>query len=162
MNSKNSNISPEIGQIIKKYKLQPHPEGGYFREVYRSELILTSPISKSHRNAVTHIYFLLVKGQVSRFHKVLHDEIWNFYEGTPLKLIEFDGSKIHETIIGCNQYFTVVKGGIFHAAESTVEYTLVGCSFAPGFDFEDFSFFEGEPELLTILKVQHPDYQRYI
>lgn len=118
--------------LIKKYKLQPHPEGGYFREVYRSEQELISGVANDKRNAVTHIYFLLKQGEFSKFHRVLHDEIWNFYEGAPLKLIEFDGEIIVEKVIGdYGKYVSVVKGGVFQAAESTGEYTLVGCSVAP-------------------------------
>jgi predicted cupin superfamily sugar epimerase len=70
--------------LIDKYTLVPHPEGGYYAVVYESEQSVKSPIVNKVRKAVTHIYFLLLKGQVSLFHKVAHDEIWNFYEGDPL------------------------------------------------------------------------------
>ena len=65
-----------------------------------------SPVVKKVRKAATHIYFLLLKGQVSKFHKVAHDEIWNFYEGDPIKLIKYNGSKVEEDIIGpgCRHY----------------------------------------------------------
>ena len=63
--------------LIDKYKLIPHPEGGYYREVYRSEQTVKSFATNQDRKSVTHIYFLLLKGQVSRFHKVASDEIWN-------------------------------------------------------------------------------------
>ena len=151
----------DIDSIIKKYQLQPHPEGGYFKEVYRSEQEVSSIIAGENRNAITHIYFLLTKGQFSRFHKVLHDEIWNFYEGSPLKIIEFDGIKIEEKIIGSEtgSYVSVVKGGVFQAAESTGLYSIVGCSVAPGFDFKDFSFMTDEPETLVNLKKEFSDYQ---
>lgn len=129
-------------ELIEKYGLEPHPEGGYFKEEYRSNQLLQSPISANKRNAVTHIYFLLTKGQFSRFHKVVHDEIWNYYEGDPIRLVEYDGSEIVETVIGPGEkdYYKVIKGGVFQAAESTGIYTLVGCTVAPGFDFKDFSF----------------------
>ncbi len=80
----------------------------------------------------------------------MHDEIWNFYEGSPLKIIEFDGQKPEEKVIGSENgdYFTVVKGGIFQAAESMCEYSLVGCSVAPGFDFNDFSFLSDDKNLV--------------
>ncbi len=58
----------DIHKIIKKYKLLPHPEGGYFKEIYRSEQTVNSKLAGEERNAVTHIYFLLANGQVSRFH----------------------------------------------------------------------------------------------
>lgn len=152
----------KIQEIIAKYQLQPHPEGGYFRELYRSEQVLNSPINGKKRNTITHIYFLLAQGQISRFHKVLHDEIWNFYEGSPLKLIEFDGNRIQETIIGNQDYFKVIKGGVFQAAESMGEYSLVGCSVAPGFDFNDFSFITGESSLIKIFESNYPEFMRFV
>jgi predicted cupin superfamily sugar epimerase len=148
-----------IDSIIKKYDLKPHPEGGYFREIYRSAQEVISPISNETRNAATHIYFLLRKGQFSRFHRVLHDEIWNFYEGSALKLFEFDGKTINESIIGeKGKYVSVIKGGLFQAAETTGDYTLVGCTVAPGFDFNDFSFISDEADALNRIHNQFPNY----
>lgn len=161
MTSSNPTDRSEIQQIINQYQLQPHPEGGYYREVYRSEQKVSSEFTTEKRNAVTHIYFLLEKGQFSRFHRVWHDEIWNFYEGAPLKLIEFDGNNSKEVVIGTDDYFSVIKGGVFQAAETTGEYTLVGCSVAPGFDFKDFSFLTDEPNLLNIFQKKYPQY-RYL
>lgn len=154
----------DMDRIIEKYQLVPHPEGGYYSEVYRSEQEVTSLAVSENRDAVTHIYFLLKKGQFSRFHKVHHDEIWNFYEGSPLKIIEFNGKKIEEKFIGkeTGSYVSVVKGGIFQAAESTGLYTLVGCTVAPGFDFKDFSFITDEPDPQAVLKEQFTDYKYLI
>jgi len=130
-------------QIIQKYNLRKHPEGGYYRETYRSYSIVESGKSCGPRSAVTDIYFLLPAGEISRFHKVLHDEIWHFYEGAPLKIITFDNNKLSEHIIGRDMpdgYKFVVAGGIWQAAVSTGDYSLVGCTVAPGFDFADFAF----------------------
>ncbi|TFG97146.1 MAG: cupin domain-containing protein [Calditrichales bacterium] len=153
-----------VQKLIDRYKLIPHPEGGYYREVYRSEQILLSPAAGIKRNALTHIYFLLAKGQVSRFHKVVHDEVWNFYRGSPLKLIQYNGKDVTEAIIGVpgNDFVTVVKGGIFQAAETTGAYSLVGCTVAPGFEFEDFSFLSDDPELKAEFLKKYPDYQRLV
>jgi len=150
----------KVAELIQKYNLKAHPEGGYYCEVYRSEQEVKSFKTSELRNAITHIYFLLEKGQFSRFHRVLHDEIWNFFEGDPIKLIEFDGEKIEEFVIGheTNGYVKVIKGGVFQAAESTGEYSLVGCSVAPGFDFKDFSFLDAEPKLLDNLNKNHTKY----
>lgn len=154
----------DIQAIIEKYQLQPHPEGGYFREVYRSEQLVNSKLAGEERNAFTHIYFLLTKGQISRFHRVLHDEIWNFYEGSPLKLIEFDGQKIEEKVLGSENgtYVSVIKGGAFQAAETTGECSLVGCSVGPGFDFKDFSFLTDEPDKLATLNTKFPEYMKLV
>ncbi len=131
-------------EIIKRFNMEPHPEGGYYREIYRSEQSVNSPVHQKSRSTVTHIYFLLPEGELSRFHRVEHDEIWNHYEGEPLRLILFDGESVTEQLIGkgCDHYTAIVPAGVWQAAESTGEYTLVGCSVAPGFDFEDFRFME--------------------
>ena len=153
----------DINYLIKKYDLEPHPEGGYFKEVYRSSQEVRSEKVQETRNALTHIYFLLRKGEVSRFHRVHHDEIWNFYEGDPLKLIEFNGEKIEEKIIGQEgNYVAIVQGGVYQAAETTGEYTLVGCSVAPGFDFKDFSFIDDETQHLKSINEKFPDYKKYL
>ena len=151
-------------KLIDKYKLIPHPEGGYYAVVYESKQSVKSPVVNKDRKAVTHIYFLLLEGQVSLFHKVLHDEIWNFYEGDPVKLVKSDGSKIKEDIIGsgCRDYVSIVKGGVFQAAESTGAYSLVGCTVAPGFEFEDFSFLRDEFEVKERLLKNFPEYRRFI
>ena len=150
--------------IIDKHKLVPHPEGGYYAVVYESKQTVTSPVVNKDRKAVTHIYFLLLKGQVSLFHKVAHDEIWNFYEGDPVKLIKYNGSTVEEDIIGsgCSGYVSTVEGGVYQAAETTGVYSLVGCSVAPGFEFEDFSLLRDEFESKEKLLKEFPDYQKYV
>ena len=136
----------KIETLITRYNLSPHPEGGYYKETYRSEAMVTSPISQEARSCLTQIYFLLTKGDVSRFHKVLHDEIWHYHEGDPLRLLDADKDGCHEIILGpeTGDYHHVIKDGNYQAAESTGEYTLVGCTVAPGFDFADFSFLKDD------------------
>ena len=150
--------------LIDKYNLVPHPEGGYYAEVYESEQSVTSPVAKKVRKAVTHIYFLLLKGQVSKFHKVVHDEIWNFYEGDPIKIIKYYGSKIEEDIIGpgCSDYASIVEGGVYQAAVSTGVYSLVGCTVAPGFEFEDFSFLRDDVETKEKLLKKFSGFLKFI
>jgi len=153
-----------VQKLIDRYRLIPHPEGGYYREVYRSGQTLLSPETGTKRSALTHIYFLLAAGQVSRFHKVVHDEVWNFYAGNPLKLIQYNGKDVTEAIIGAaaGDFFTVVKGGVFQAAETTGAYSLVGCTVAPGFDFADFSFLSDDPELKQKLIENYAGYRRLL
>ena len=150
--------------LIDKYKLVPHPEGGYYAVVYESKQAVTSPVVNKDRKAVTHIYFLLLKGQVSLFHKVAYDEIWNFYEGDPLKLIKYNGLTVEENIIGsgCSDYVSIVEGGIYQAAESTGVYSLVGCCVAPGFDFKDFSLLRDETEPKEKFLKKFPGYLKFI
>jgi hypothetical protein len=132
--------------------------------VYESKQAVTSAVVNKNRKAITHIYYLLLKGQVSLFHKVAHDEIWNFYEGDPLKLIKYDGLTIEEDIIGsgCSDYVSIVEGGVFQAAESTGSYSLVGCSVAPGFEFEDFSLLRDEPGQKETFLKKFPSYGKFV
>jgi len=150
--------------LIDKYNLVPHPEGGYYAVVYESKQAVTSPVVNKDRKAVTHIYFLLLKGQVSLFHKVAHDEIWNFYEGDPVKLIKYNGSTVEEDIIGsgCSDYVSIVEGGVYQAAESTGDYSLVGCSVAPGFEFEDFLLLRDDLETKEKFLEKFPGYRKFV
>ena len=150
--------------LIDKYKLVPHPEGGYYAVVYESEQSVTSPAVNQDRKAVTHIYFLLSEGQVSRFHKLAHDEIWNFYQGDHLKLIKYNVSTVEEVIIGsgCSNCVSIVEGGVYQAAESTGAYSLVGCTVAPGFEFEDFSLLRDDLETKKKLLSEFPGYWKFV
>lgn len=142
-------MDPRARELIEKLELLPHPEGGFYREVYRSETSVTSPVHAEQRNTVTDIYFLLTEGQISRFHKVVHDEIWHFYEGAPLRLIDITPDlTLREITLGRDtfSYKHTIQGQHWQAARSTGAYTLVGCTVAPGFDFSDFSFLAGAPQ----------------
>lgn len=136
--------------LIEHHQLQAHPEGGWYREIYRADQDVISPVTGEPRSAFTHIYFLLERGQVSRFHKVLHGETWNFYAGAPLRLITFGGDpgQVMETQLGGEvidtDYVAIVEPGHYQAAESTGDFSFVGCSVAPGFDFADFNFLKDD------------------
>lgn len=149
--------------LVKKYDLVPHPEGGFYRKIYRSQHESPSHVHGIPRPALTHIYFLLLKGQVSRFHRVLHDEVWNHYEGAPLQLFQIENQQLLEQRIGGEEdgYVEVVKAGNYQAAQSMGDYSLVGCTVAPGFDFADFNFIE-EPSMKQWLEVAHPDLLKFL
>lgn len=148
-------------EIIRILQLQPHPEGGYFRETYRSEGIISREELgvkfSGKRNFSTCIYFLLTSESFSAFHRIVQDEAWHFYEGSPLSLHRIspngDYSKV---ILGRNfekgevpQF--VVPGGTWFAAEVVNEesFSLLGCTVAPGFDFADFEM-AGRAELIRL------------
>jgi predicted cupin superfamily sugar epimerase len=144
--------------IIKALDLQPHPEGGFYKEIYRSQSEVYSDTAKAQRNTLTCIYFLLEKGQRSRFHQVKHDEVWNFYLGDPLRLIDVNQQDAKDIILGnySNDIISqhVIKANHWQAAEPLGEYAFVGCSVAPGFNFNDFSFLpEHEKEKM---RIEHP------
>lgn len=131
--------------LMDQIGLEPHPEGGYFKETYRSPIMVDSPQVNASRNAITDIHFLLQEGQFSRFHQVKHEEIWYWHEGADLELILWDGLSSPQVITlgpidGLRHYKYVVPAGLWQAARCTGEYTLVSCCVAPGFDFADFHF----------------------
>jgi predicted cupin superfamily sugar epimerase len=147
-----------IQNLIHQYNLLPHPEGGYFKETYRSkESIPTSGLPSrfpGERTFSTAIYFLLLKDLFSAFHRIKSDECWHFYEGDSLKVhvLHLNGS--YELIqLGRNReqgevYQAIVPAGAWFASETTGEYSFVGCSVAPGFDFADFELARAS-ELIT-------------
>lgn len=134
--------------LIDKLKLQPHPEGGHFREVYRSdELVFKENLPKRYqgdRAFSTSIYFLLERGEISVFHRIKSDETWYFHDGDTMEIFMIDlKGNLHKKMLGpvidegnCLQ-LTIERGQWF-AARSTGDYTLVGCNVSPGFDFSDF------------------------
>ena len=133
--------------LIRRLGLKPHPEGGYYREIHRSaENVQTS---RGRRSGLTTIYFLLARGQKSVFHRVLADEAWHWYEGAPLRLIRVGADfrsreKVKLGPVGKTdgQAFVIPRKD-WQAAESLGDYTLVGCSVGPGFDFADFTLMQG-------------------
>jgi predicted cupin superfamily sugar epimerase len=137
-----------IQNLIHQYNLLPHPEGGYFKETYRSkESITTSGLPSrfpGERTFSTAIYFLLLKDLFSAFHRIKSDECWHFYEGDSLHVhvLHINGS--YELIrLGRNReqgevYQAIVPADAWFASETTGEYSFVGCTVSPGFDFADF------------------------
>lgn len=136
----------DIHEIIQKLNLQPHPEGGYFAETYRSAGTIDESalpmVYSGARNYATTIYFLLMPGQFSAFHRIHQDEGWHFYMGQPVRvhMITPEGEYSYFDLgVDLNFQFTV-PGGIWFASEvlSDSSYGLVGCTVSPGFDFRDF------------------------
>ena|SRR5436190_4609084 len=138
--------------LISELGLQPHPEGGYFREVFRSSHQVKPLDGRSTRSALTTIYFLLLKGQHSRWHRVASDEAWHFYEGDPLVVYWIDAqSDVHEEVLGNGHPLCVVPAGCWQAAKPRGKFSLVGCTVGPGFDFEDFEMIAAGSEALVQL-----------
>lgn len=145
-----------IQSIIGQYGLQPHPEGGYYREVFRSPRTVRPSDGQPERNALTAIYFLLPAGQHSRWHRVLSDEAWCHLDGDPLKLVQFTpGQPVPTEIVLGHGAATsaaavplhVVTAGAWQAARPCGEYALVGCCVGPGFDFSDFCLAVNVPDI---------------
>lgn len=152
---------------IEKLRLEPHPEGGFFRQTYRADLLLPKhslPAAFTGARAVsTAIYFLLDKENFSAFHRLRSDEIWHFYAGAPLvvHVIDVDG-KYSKVALGTDLESgqvpqAVVRSGCWFASHVAdwKSFALVGCTVAPGFDFDDFEM--GKREQLSALYPQHRD-----
>jgi len=141
---------------IAQLRLEPHPEGGYYRQTYRSDLILPQdalpPGFAGPRAASTAIYFLLEGQNFSAFHRLQSDELWHFYAGSPLAVhvINPDG-QCHSIHLGSDPHDgqvlqAVVPAGWWFASEVAdgISWALVGCTVSPGFDFADFELAQSE------------------
>jgi predicted cupin superfamily sugar epimerase len=142
--------------LINLLQLQPHPEGGYFKETYRSSGVITSQCLPSdfrgNRHYATAIYFLLQQGDFSAFHRIKSDECWHFYEGGTLLIHVIDQygnytcKRLGKNIDQGDLYQFVVPADCWFASEpmAHVDFALVGCTVSPGFDFADFELANGD------------------
>jgi predicted cupin superfamily sugar epimerase len=129
---------------IKHLNLQPHPEGGYYREVFRSTKSITREGETTVRPALTSIYYLLEARDFSGFHRLASDEIWYFHAGSPLHIHVIANNGQH-TLIELSDSATgnlqaVIPANTWFAAElpTYLGFTLASCAVAPGFDFAEF------------------------
>lgn len=150
-------------ELLHALDLRPHPEGGHYREVYRSHLRVRPDRAPADRDALTTIYFLLAAGEQSRWHRVESDEAWHFYEGDPLELFWLDpaGTRCHRALLGPvgggAEPVHVVPAGCWQAARPTGAFTLVGCTVGPGFEFEDFALLDAHPETAERIRRDFPE-----
>ena len=157
-------------RLIKTLQLQPHPEGGWYREVFRSPTRVQPVNGRPARDALTSIYFLLEAGQHSRWHRVMSDEIWIHLEGAPLALWTCDASlrtaPAHVRLGPVDTHGThpqhAVPAGQWQAARPIVApasggFVLAACSVGPGFDFADFSFMAQDGEEAGLMRHHWPD-----
>jgi predicted cupin superfamily sugar epimerase len=153
--------------IIEKLNLIPHPEGGYYRETYRSEQSLTLD-NGNKRNVGTAIYYLLNDKDKSHFHKINSDELWLFHQGTALEilLISDEGSLIIKTLgnrldLGEKPQI-LIKAHTWFAARVKHEsgFGLVSCIVTPGFDFADFTLGK-KAELIRLFPALHAEIEQF-
>ena len=148
--------------LISTLNLIPHPEGGYYGEVYRSSQEVDPRDDRGSRSAITTIYFLLIENAASRWHRVSSDEIWHFYEGQPLDLwvLSPELNQVTHQQLGpldaIRRPVAAVPAGYWQAARSTGSYTLVGCTVGPGFDFRDFTLAGEQTQLESVVRARHP------
>ena len=129
----------EMNDLITKYELKPHPEGGYFRETYRSEFS-------------TGIFYLLEKGDKSCLHKITSDEMWHFYGGDSIVIVEITvEGELKETLMNKDQVQYVVLANTWFGAylPAGSNFALMGCTVSPAFHFKNFTI--GNKEELLLL-----------
>lgn len=158
-----------IQQLIQQFNLLPHPEGGWYKETYRSaEMINASLVSdrfSGSRTLATAIYFLLEEGNFSAFHKIKSDECWHFYAGDALEIFVLDDAggltitRLGNDMEQGDLYQYVVPANHWFASRPALgsHFCFVGCTVSPGFDFADFEMAKAE----TLLK-QYPQHRTII
>ncbi|MDM0114563.1 cupin domain-containing protein [Variovorax sp. J22R133] len=157
-------------ELIDTLRLEPHPEGGWYREVFRSSSSVAPVDGRPARDALTTIYFLLEANQFSRWHRVLSDEVWVHVSGAPLALYVCDAAlrtapglfKIGPVDVHGTHPQHVVPAGQWQAARpitarSADDYTLVTCTVGPGFDFSDFSMMAPDSDEARSMRHHWPD-----
>jgi hypothetical protein len=148
-------------ELVEKLKMQAHPEGGHFVEMYRSPLQVAVPYATTTRAACTGIYSLIGTHDRSSLHRIKSDEMWHFYDGAPLTVVVLDAAAPrhhHRIVLGRDMAKGQVMQAVVPAGEwfgayidpatgpttDTPDYALVGCTVAPGFDFADFELADTE------------------
>lgn len=154
---------------IEKLNLLPHPEGGYYKEIHRSdESVLKENLPErfsGHRSFSTAIYFLLEGSQCSKFHRIKSDELWHYYDGSSATIYVIDKNgrltehKMGLNIEGGEQPVRIVKTGDWFGAKvnDSKSYILVGCTVSPGFHFDDFEMADRK----SLIK-EHPQHKSII
>ena len=147
--------------LVAQLDLIPHPEGGFYREIFRSSERVLAGRHGASRAALTMIHFLLAQGTYSAAHRVLADEAWHFVEGDPLELMWVtEADAWHVVRLGALTEgavpAAVVLAGAWQACRPLGRYTLVACTVAPGFEFEDFALLRDDSSLCAVLVARHP------
>jgi predicted cupin superfamily sugar epimerase len=156
-------LDPDAQRIVSQLGLSPHPEGGFYRETWRSPVVLGGLPHGTPRSASTAIYFLLPAGTFSAIHRVGSDEVWHHYDGDPVELHVFEG-RVHQSFVlgrdlarGQRPQHVVPAGAWQAAVPLGPRWSLCGCTVAPGFDFSDFQLPPRE-QLLRLL----PDHSELV
>jgi predicted cupin superfamily sugar epimerase len=162
-------MNTKIQNLVENLQLLPHPEGGFYKEVYRSEKTIAKDALPDNfsgdRSYCTSIYFLLTSENFSAFHRIKQDEIWHFYGGSSLSVHVIDAAgnytehKVGMDFSNGEQPQLVVPAGCWFASSVAKpdSYAFVGCTVAPGFDFDDFELADRAE-----LQKEYPQYEAII
>jgi predicted cupin superfamily sugar epimerase len=159
-------MHPRAAQLIDSLQLAPHPEGGRYRRVYTSTSALL--YKGAQRPFATAIHYLLCAGEISRWHRIDADEIWQHHEGEALELLLFDAARgnLARHRLGRSDDapgtapILGVPAGVWQAARPLGDFALVGCTVAPGFDFAGFALLDTAPDIAARLADIDPDLLR--
>lgn len=151
-------MHPRVDELVRRLELALHPEGGWFRETFRSTLAVDPRDGRPARSALTGIYCLFARGQHSAWHVVDSDEIWTHLEGGPLRLWTYDPARVAISSVLLGPFAAAgeegeaecepqraVPAGVWQAAEPLGDYALGACFVGPGFDFADFRMLDSVP-----------------
>ena len=155
----------DIAKLVKRFGLQPHPEGGYYRETHRSAQTVSGLQFSQTRSAGTAIYYLLADSAYSAWHRIDADEIWHFYAGKPLLIHILAEQGLQTLRLGNallddqSSFQVVVPAGSWFSAEllDPGSYALAGCTVAPGFEFSRFELADS-----AVLRRDYPQHQALI
>ncbi len=150
---------PTVQQLVDRLHMQPHPEGGFFVETYRAKKLIPHAALPDgfhgDRNSSTAIYYLLPSGAKSKLHRLATDEIFHFYLGDPMTVVQIaPNGRVTETVLGHDilggqtLQHVIPQGDWFGGfCNPASRFSLVGCTVAPGFDFADFEMADREQML---------------
>jgi len=155
-------------ELVRLLQLAPHPEGGFFRELFRSAHAVAPADERAQRTALTSIDFVLLQGQFSAWHKVASDEVWHLLEGGPLRLWlmpptldRIDSVELGPVASGRAPRH-VVPAHWWQAAEPLGEFAYCGATVGPGFEFADFAFLRDDAAALSALERLQADLRRLL
>jgi predicted cupin superfamily sugar epimerase len=148
-----AHLPARADELIRALGMRPHPEGGWYAEVFRSSSGVLPNDDRPERPALTTIDFLLVRGQFSAWHRVRSDEVWHLLEGGSLRLwiLAPAGQQVMAVDLDANCRRHVVPAGWWQAAEPLGDFAYVGATVGPGFDFADFTFGRDHAALCAVL-----------
>lgn len=161
-------MSDRADALVRELRLAPHPEGGFYRELFRSRRMVRTDDGRSERWAATTIYYLLRGTDTNRWHRVASDEIWHWYEGAPMELHLLDAPvsrhkmQVLGPVEGERAPVRAVPAGCWQAVRCTGAFTLAGCTVAPGFEFSDFRLMRDMPEMAARLEQVFPDLTAFL
>jgi len=152
-------------QLVQELGLEPHPEGGWYREIFRASETVIPADGRGERAAMSVIYYALAEAQISRWHSVRADEQWTLLDGDALELTVLDPATFRAAPFRLERgghATTVVPGGAWQTARPLGAFALVACTVGPGFDFADFRFMADDAQARERLRRESPALARFL